>query len=75
MKHDTESEAEALLVFSCAGRLNALGPLTDSENQGLQQIWKSPMAGFFTYGEFGVGKNGQQGFYSTTCSWVALKEK
>ena len=68
-------DAEALLIFSCAGRLNALGPLTSSENDGLHEIWNAPMAGFFTYGEFGKGRKGKQEFHSTTCCWVALKEK
>ena len=67
--------AEALLIFSCAGRLNALGPLTSAENDGLHEIWKAPMAGFFTYGEFGNGRKHRQEFHSTTCCWVALKEK
>jgi hypothetical protein len=75
IKSTTDFNAEALLIFSCAGRLNALGPLTNSENDGLHEIWKAPMAGFFTYGEFGKGKKGNQEFHSTTCCWVALKEK
>jgi len=75
VRNSSRFNAEALLVFSCAGRLNALGPLTSSENDGLYEIWKAPMAGFFTYGEFGTGKKGKQEFHSTTCCWVALKEK
>ncbi|HET6766249.1 MAG TPA: FIST N-terminal domain-containing protein [Chitinophagaceae bacterium] len=75
IKNATHFNAEALLIFSCAGRLNALGPLTNSENDGLHEVWKAPMAGFFTYGEFGKGKKGKQEFHSTTCCWVALKEK
>ena len=67
-------EAEALLIFSCAGRLNALGPMTNTENEGLAETWGAPMAGFFTYGEFGSA-HGRQEFHSTTCCWVALKEK
>jgi hypothetical protein len=46
-----------------------------AENEGLYDIWKAPMAGFFTYGEYGKGIEGKQKFHSTTCSWVALKEK
>jgi hypothetical protein len=38
-------------------------------------VWNAPMAGFYTYGEFGKGLNGKHEFHSTTCSWVALKEK
>ena len=75
LKNFSRFDAEALLIFSCAGRLNALGPLTSSENDGLHELWKAPMAGFFTYGEFGKGKKEKQEFHSTTCCWVALKEK
>jgi hypothetical protein len=75
LKTENEFDAEALLVFSCAGRAPVLGPLVTYENEGLAEVWKSPMAGFFTYGEFGRGKNGMQYFHSAACSWVALKEK
>lgn len=75
IKSTNQSDAEALLIFSCAGRHTALGPLISSENDGLHQIWKVPTAGFFTYGEYGRGANGKPQFHSTTCSWVALKEK
>jgi hypothetical protein len=75
LKKTTQADAEALLIFSCAGRLSALGPMVNSENEGLQDIWNAPMAGFFTYGEYGKGANGKQQFHSTTCSWVTLKEK
>ncbi len=75
LKSSTSAEAEALLIFSCAGRLSALGPLATQENDGLAAVWNVPMAGFFTYGEFGRAINGKHEFHSTTCSWVALKEK
>ena len=74
IKSIDDREAKALLIFSCVGRKSALGPFTNSENEGLFEIWKSPMVGFFSYGEFGT-TNGKQEFHSTTCSWVALKEK
>lgn len=74
-KNNSKTEAEALLIFSCAGRLSALGPLTNEENEGLSRIWNAPMAGFFTYGEYGTVLNDRQGFHSTTCCWAALKEK
>lgn len=70
-----EQEADALLIFSCAGRSPVLGPLVTAENNGLAEIWQSPMAGFFTYGEFGRTKKGKQEFHSGACCWVALKEK
>lgn len=67
-------DADAVLIFSCASRLSALGPMAQHENDGLAEVWKAPMAGFFTYGEFGRAINGKHEFHSTTCSWVALKE-
>ena len=74
VKNAAGVDADALLVFSCAGREPALGPLVTLENEGLAEVWNSPMVGFFTYGEFGRAKNGQQHFHSTACCWVALKE-
>lgn len=75
IKESQHTEAEALLVFSCLGRLSALGPMIEQENEGLHKIWKAPMAGFFTYGEYGKSLNDNHKFHSTTCSWVALREK
>ena len=76
LKEQTGGEgAEAVLIFSCAGRLSALGPLAQQENDGLKDLWEAPMAGFYTYGEFGRSPDGKHDFHSTTNSWVALKEK
>lgn len=75
LKKEHQAEADALLIFSCAGRLSALGPMAQEENEGLYKVWNAPMAGFYTYGEYGKGLNGKHEFHSTTCSWVALKEK
>ena len=75
IKKEQNAEADALLIFSCAGRLSALGPMAQEENEGLSKIWNAPMAGFYTYGEYGKGLNSKHEFHSTTCSWVALKEK
>lgn len=75
LKNKHHTHADALLIFSCAGRLAALGPLAQQENEGLAQVWNTPMAGFYSYGEFGRAVNGKHEFHSTTNSWVALKEK
>lgn len=75
LKNNIHAEAEALLIFSCVGRLSALGPMAQEENEGLANVWNVPMAGFYTYGEFGRAINGKHEFHSTTNSWVALKEK
>jgi hypothetical protein len=71
---NTAATADGLLIFSCASRPPALGPLVTVENEGLAEVWKTPMAGFFTYGEYGRAKNGKQHFHSSACCWVALKE-
>ena len=75
LKNETHAEADAVLIFSCVGRLSALGPMAHDENEGLAAVWNAPMAGFYTYGEFGRAVNGKHEFHSTTNSWVALKEK
>jgi hypothetical protein len=75
LKENQKDDADALLIFSCLGRISALGPLIEQENEGLHKIWNAPMAGFFTYGEYGNGLDNNYKFHSTTCSWVALREK
>ena len=68
-------EVDALLMFSCIGRLGQFGPLVGDEIEGVRKVFNVPMAGFFTYGEFGRTKNGNNEFHNNTCCWVALKEK
>lgn len=74
LKEENMGHAEAVLIFSCAGRPPVLGPLVTVENDGLADVWNAPMAGFFTYGEYGRVKKGKQEFHSGACCWVALKE-
>ena len=75
LKNSMEGNPDALLIFSCAGRPPVLGLLTVVENDGLANVWQVPMAGFYTYGEFGRTKNGKQHFHSAMCCWVTIKEK
>ena len=75
LKNANQSEADALLIFSCAGRQPVLGPLVTAENDGLANLLNTPMAGFFTYGEYGRTKKGKQEYHSGACCWVAFKEK
>ena len=69
------SHADALLMFSCVGRLGQFGPLISDEIDGVRKAFNVPMAGFFTYGEFGRTRNGNNELHTSTCCWVALKEK
>ena len=75
LKTDLGTDADALLIFSCGGRKPILGPMVTDENEGLAKLWDTPMAGFFSYGEFGRVLNGRQNFHGGACCWVALKEK
>ena len=75
MKKEELPDPDALLMFSCIGRLGQFGPLVGEEIEGIRKVFNVPMAGFFTYGEFGRTKNGNNEFHNNTCCWVALKEK
>ncbi len=75
VKEKILSEADALVIFSCIGRLGSLGPMASKEVEGLADTWESPMIGYYSLGEFGRVANGKPEFHGTTVSWVALKEK
>ena len=75
IKENEMPEADALIIFSCVGRLASLGPMSSAEVVGLAGTWNSPMIGFFSLGEFGRVANGKLEFHGTTVSWAALKEK
>ena len=74
LKVQDASEADALIIFSCAGRPPVLGPMVTEENERLAKLWNAPMAGFFTYGEYGRAEKGNQNLHSGACCWVPLKE-
>lgn len=65
---------DALIMFSCVARHMSLGPMIEEEIEGIYNIWKKPMAGFFSYGEVGQQELGNSHFYNETCSLVLLKE-
>ncbi len=75
LKDNACAEAEALLIFSCAGRLSALGPMAHQENEGIHHLWKAPMAGFYTLWRIGRAINGKHEFHSTTGCRGAFKRK
>jgi len=73
--HTQNQEADALLMFSCAGRHVAFGPMMEDEVEGIKEIWDAPLVGLFTYGEIGNAKNEASDFHNETCSLVLLKER
>ena len=68
-------EADALLVFSCAGRILSFGPMMNMELEGIKNVWNVPMAGMFSNGELGRATGGNLEMHNLTVCCVALKEK
>jgi len=68
-------EADALVVFSCAGRILSLGPLMSQELEGIKNVWNVPMAGMFSNAELGRATGGDLEMHNLTTCCVALREK
>lgn len=68
-------EADALVVFSCAGRILSLGPLMSQELEGVKNVWHVPMAGMFSNAELGRATGGNLEMHNLTTCCVVLKEK
>jgi len=68
-------EADALVVFSCAGRILSLGPLMSQELEGIKKVWNVPMAGMFSNAELGRATGGNLEMHNLTTCTIALKEK
>ena len=67
-------EADALVIFSCAGRILAFGPMMNMEIEGLKNIWNIPMAGMFSNAELARATGGNLEMHNLTTCCVALKE-
>jgi hypothetical protein len=68
-------EADALVIFSCAGRLVALGPLISEEIDGMWNVWNVPMAGMFSNSELARATGGNLEMHNLTTCCIALKER
>jgi len=68
-------EADALIIFSCAGRILSLGPLMSKELEGVKNVWNVPMAGMFSNAELGRATGGNLEMHNLTTCCVVLKEK
>lgn len=75
MKDNEMSEADAVVVFSCAGRILALGPLMNMEIEGIKNVWNAPMAGMFSNAELARATGGNLEMHNCTTCCVVLKEK
>lgn len=67
--------ADALIVFSCGGRILSLGPLMKQELEGIKNVWNVPMAGMFSNAELARATGGNLEMHNLTTCCVALKEK
>ena len=68
-------EADAILLFNCAGRLLTLGPLISEEIEGVRNVWNAPIAGMFSNAELARATNGNLELHGYTACTVVLKEK
>lgn len=79
LKEEAQQEADALIMFSCVSRYLSFGMVITEEIEQVQNIWNAPMAGFFSYGEYGkslsAGRPSKNDYHNNTCCVVALKEK
>jgi len=75
LKDTVIPEADAVVVFSCAGRILSLGPLITEELEGIKKVWDVPMAGMFSNAELGRATGGNLEMHNLTTCCVALKEK
>ena len=74
IKDDAQQQADALIMFSCVNRHLSFGMVMKEEIEQVQNIWNAPMAGFFTYGEYGKSGTGKNEYHNNACCVVALKE-
>ena len=74
MKASEIPEADAVILFSCAGRIISLGPLMNNEIEGVKNVWNAPMVGMFSNGELGRAAGGNLEMHNLTTCCIALKE-
>lgn len=74
LKASEMPDADALIEFSCAGRILAFGPMMSTEIEGVRKIWDVPMAGMFSNAELGRMAGGNLEMHNLTTCCIALKE-
>ncbi len=68
-------EADAIIIFSCAGRFITLGPLINEEIEGIRKVWNAPTVGMFSNAELARANGGNLEMHNLTACVVALKQK
>jgi hypothetical protein len=67
-------QGDAVIIHSCSGRFDVLGPIVKDEVREIHRIWNAPMAGFFCNGEIGRPDNGNLEIHNLTVCCVVIKE-
>lgn len=75
LKAKEMEEADALIIFSCAGRFVTLGPLIGEEIEGMRKVWDVPMVGMFSNAELARANGGNLEMHNLTTCCVVLKEE
>lgn len=75
LKETEMPEADAVIVFNCAGRLLSFGPMVSQELDGIKKVWNVPMVGMFSNAELARATGGELEMHNLTTCVVALKEK
>ena len=74
LKSKEMPEADAVVIFSCAGRIITFGPLMTEELIGIKNVWNVPIAGMFSNAELARATGGELEMHNLTTCVVALKE-
>jgi hypothetical protein len=75
LKETEMPDGDAVIVYSCAGRLMSLGPLMSKEIEGVKKVYNLPMAGMFSNSELARATDGNLEMNNLTTCCVVLKEK
>ena len=67
-------DADAVVVFSCAGRTFAFGPMMNAEIEGVKNVWNTPMVGMFSNAELGRYSGSSLELHNLTTCTIVLKE-
>ncbi len=68
----TAARADAVLLFNCAIRARAYGPLVEREIERIYDLWHAPVVGFHSWGEIGDTPGMQCDFHNTVISTVTF---
>jgi hypothetical protein len=74
VKHSMPA-ADFVLHISCVARRMALDVLADDESRAIDEVWKAPLIGFYSYGEIGGPTPEECDFHTESCTIVAVRDR